>query len=284
VPISKILVANRSEIAIRVFRAANELGMKTVAIWAEEDKLALHRFKADEILPGRPWSASGTGPWPDRKLPVDRRGDPRCKAVGCGCDPSRIRPVVRKPGIRRCLRRERHHLHRPQAGDDAPAGQQGGGAQSRHRGRRSGRTRDRAAARRHGRSRANGRRDRLSGHAEGIVGRRRPRHARHPTRRTLSAKSPKPSARRGGVRQGRGLSRKAGRACPPCREPDSRRHPWQRRASVRARLLGPAPQPEGRRARARALSDGGPAAGTGGLFAARSPMPPVMSARARSNT
>ena len=47
-PIKKILVANRSEIAIRVFRAANELGMKTVAIWAEEDKLALHRFKADK--------------------------------------------------------------------------------------------------------------------------------------------------------------------------------------------------------------------------------------------
>jgi pyruvate carboxylase len=47
-PIKKILVANRSEIAIRVFRAANELGIKTVAIWAEEDKLSLHRFKADE--------------------------------------------------------------------------------------------------------------------------------------------------------------------------------------------------------------------------------------------
>lgn len=47
-PISKILVANRSEIAIRVFRAANELGLKTVAIWAEEDKYSLHRFKADE--------------------------------------------------------------------------------------------------------------------------------------------------------------------------------------------------------------------------------------------
>ncbi|MBX2839634.1 MAG: pyruvate carboxylase [Gammaproteobacteria bacterium] len=46
--IQKILVANRSEIAIRVFRAANELGLKTVAVWAEEDKLALHRFKADE--------------------------------------------------------------------------------------------------------------------------------------------------------------------------------------------------------------------------------------------
>jgi pyruvate carboxylase len=48
VPITKILVANRSEIAIRVFRAATELGMGTVAVFSEEDKLALHRFKADE--------------------------------------------------------------------------------------------------------------------------------------------------------------------------------------------------------------------------------------------
>ncbi|MCB1457974.1 MAG: ATP-grasp domain-containing protein, partial [Nitratireductor sp.] len=46
--ISRLLVANRSEIAIRIFRAANELGIRTVAVWAEEDKLALHRFKADE--------------------------------------------------------------------------------------------------------------------------------------------------------------------------------------------------------------------------------------------
>ena len=44
----KLLVANRSEIAIRVMRAATELGLRTVAVYAEEDKLALHRFKADE--------------------------------------------------------------------------------------------------------------------------------------------------------------------------------------------------------------------------------------------
>ncbi|MGI9016935.1 MAG: pyruvate carboxylase [Euzebya sp.] len=44
----KILVANRSEIAIRVMRAATELGKRTIAIYAEEDKLGLHRFKADE--------------------------------------------------------------------------------------------------------------------------------------------------------------------------------------------------------------------------------------------
>ncbi len=44
----KILIANRGEIAIRIMRAANELGKRTVAVFAEEDKLGLHRFKADE--------------------------------------------------------------------------------------------------------------------------------------------------------------------------------------------------------------------------------------------
>jgi pyruvate carboxylase len=44
----KLLVANRSEIAIRVFRAATELGLQTVAIYTHEDRFALHRFKADE--------------------------------------------------------------------------------------------------------------------------------------------------------------------------------------------------------------------------------------------
>ncbi len=44
----KLLVANRSEIAIRVFRAATELGLRTVAIYAEEDRFSIHRFKADE--------------------------------------------------------------------------------------------------------------------------------------------------------------------------------------------------------------------------------------------
>src|SRR5947207_8408493 len=47
-PPKKLLVANRSEIAIRVFRAATELGFRTVAIYAQEDRLAIHRFKADE--------------------------------------------------------------------------------------------------------------------------------------------------------------------------------------------------------------------------------------------
>lgn len=46
--IRSILVANRSEIAIRIFRAAYELGIRTVGIFSIEDRLALHRLKADE--------------------------------------------------------------------------------------------------------------------------------------------------------------------------------------------------------------------------------------------
>ncbi len=44
----KILVANRSEIAIRIFRSATELGLRTVAIYSKDDRFGVHRFKADE--------------------------------------------------------------------------------------------------------------------------------------------------------------------------------------------------------------------------------------------
>ena len=47
-PIKKILVANRSEIAIRIIRAVHEMELRSVAIFSEEDRLALHRFKAHE--------------------------------------------------------------------------------------------------------------------------------------------------------------------------------------------------------------------------------------------
>ncbi|HVA95791.1 MAG TPA: pyruvate carboxylase [Candidatus Dormibacteraeota bacterium] len=47
-PIKKILALNRGEIAIRILRAANELKIRTVAVFSDEDRLSLHRFKADE--------------------------------------------------------------------------------------------------------------------------------------------------------------------------------------------------------------------------------------------
>ena len=60
-PIRKLLVANRGEIAIRIFRSATELGLRTVAVYTHEDRFALHRFKADEAYqvgqPGEPLAA-----------------------------------------------------------------------------------------------------------------------------------------------------------------------------------------------------------------------------------
>ena len=47
-PFNKLLAANRSEIATRIFRAATDLGLRTVAIYAQEDRFSIHRFKADE--------------------------------------------------------------------------------------------------------------------------------------------------------------------------------------------------------------------------------------------
>ncbi|MEE4164314.1 MAG: pyruvate carboxylase [Woeseiaceae bacterium] len=59
--IRRLLVANRSEIAIRVMRAAAELGIGNVAVYSEEDRFALHRFKADQSYrigePGKPIAA-----------------------------------------------------------------------------------------------------------------------------------------------------------------------------------------------------------------------------------
>ena len=44
----KLLAANRSEIAVRIFRSATELACRTVAVYANEDRFGVHRFKADE--------------------------------------------------------------------------------------------------------------------------------------------------------------------------------------------------------------------------------------------
>ena len=46
--IQRLMCANRGEIAIRVFRAATELGMQTISIFSHEDRVHLHRYKADE--------------------------------------------------------------------------------------------------------------------------------------------------------------------------------------------------------------------------------------------
>lgn len=76
--VKKLLVANRGEIAIRVCRAATELGMSTVALYSQEDRFALHRFKADESYP----VGKGKGPV-EAYLSIDEIVD---IARECGAD------------------------------------------------------------------------------------------------------------------------------------------------------------------------------------------------------
>ena len=147
-PIKKILVANRSEIAIRVFRAANELGRRTVAVFAEEDKLSLHRFKSDE--------AYQIGRLPDGKMlgPIAAYlSIPEIIRVAKESGADAIHPgyglLSESPEFCRGLRRRRHHLHRPVGRDHASARRQGVGAQPRRLGRRAGDAGERSAARRY---------------------------------------------------------------------------------------------------------------------------------------
>ncbi|MCH7908522.1 MAG: carbamoyl-phosphate synthase large subunit, partial [Candidatus Hydrogenedentes bacterium] len=74
--VTNLLVANRGEIAIRVMRAAAELGMKTVAVFSEDDTQSLHTRKADEA---RPLRGSGPGAYLDIEQIIDL-----AKAAGCG--------------------------------------------------------------------------------------------------------------------------------------------------------------------------------------------------------
>ena len=105
----KILVANRGEIAIRAFRAAYELGAKTVAVYPYEDRNSMHRLKADEAYligeEGHPVRAY---------LDVDE-----IIRVARECGADAIYPgygfLSENPELAAGGRRSRHHLHRPAA-------------------------------------------------------------------------------------------------------------------------------------------------------------------------
>ena len=279
VPFRRLLVANRSEIAIRVFRAATELGISTIAIYAEEDKLSLHRFKADEAYQ----IGKGKGPI-EAYLSIDEiirvakeaKADAihpgygflsespefaeACAAAGIifiGPSPETMRTLGNKVAARNLAVSVGVPVMpaTPPLPDD-PERDQGAGARSR-----------------------------LSGDAEGVLGRRRARHAPHRQRRGAARRRLRRPARgQGRLRQGRGLSREAGAPRPPCRGAGPGRQPWHPRASVRARLLDPAPPPEGDRAGAGALSRRSSAAKPCARRRSRSPAAPTMSAPAPSSS
>ena len=76
--IRKLLVANRGEIAIRVFRSAHELGIRTVAVYSHEDRFAIHRLKADEAYQiGERWRTDSSVPRYIRRDHPPSRSMPR---------------------------------------------------------------------------------------------------------------------------------------------------------------------------------------------------------------
>ena len=245
----RLLVANRSEIAIRALRAAVELGITTIAIYSQEDRFALHRFKADEAYP----VGSGMGPIEaylsiDEVIRVARDNGADAIHPGYGflaenpdfaeaCADAKIVFVGPRPRVMRQLGNKVAAREialsagvpvvpatGPLPRDEAEAARLardvgypvmlkaswGGGG----RGMRM--IEDEGRARRAGRGRA----------------------PRVPGR----------------LRQRRGLPREADPPRAPRRGPDPGRRPRQPGAPARARLLGAAAQPEGGGARARALS------------------------------
>ena len=135
----KLLVANRGEIAIRVFRSAHELGIRTVAIYSHEDRFAMHRLKADEAYqvgkPGEPIRSY-------LNIDGDRRPG---QGEGRRRDPPRLRLPLRERRVRPRLRGGRDRLRRPPARAARPARRQGRRPQARRRGGRAGPRRQRRA-------------------------------------------------------------------------------------------------------------------------------------------
>ncbi len=227
--IRRLLVANRSEIAIRVFRAAAELGIRTVAIYAEEDKLSLHRFKADEAYQVGRGAAGDLKLGPLEAYLSDPRGHPRRPGGEGRRHPSRATAFLSEsPEFADACAANGIIFIGPSPKTMRTLGNKVAARNLAHFGRRAGDAGDRAASRRRGRDQAARRRRRLSRDAEGLLGRRRARHAADRARGQADRRGALGQARGDvGLRQGRGLSGKAGAPRPPCRGAIARRHARQ---------------------------------------------------------
>ena len=179
----KILIANRGEIAIRVMRAANELGKRTVAVYAEEDKLCLHRFKADEAYR----IGEGLGPVAaylsiEEIIRVAKAWARMRSTPATACCPKT--PISWTPATAAGMT-----FIGPRAKPCARLGDKASARQRRDRRRRAGHSRHRRAGRRHGLDRQAGQGGRLSLDAQGVLGRRRARDAADQRPRRAGEKS-----------------------------------------------------------------------------------------------
>ncbi len=113
--IRKLLVANRGEIAVRVIRAAREMGIRTVAVYSDADAGAAHVALADEAVAIGPPEPSAS--YLDAGKILDA-----ARATGAGRGPSGVRVPQRAGRVRGGVRGRGHRLRRPACVRDAAAG------------------------------------------------------------------------------------------------------------------------------------------------------------------
>ncbi len=101
----KILIANRGEIAVRIIRACREMGIKTVAVYSEADRDALHTLLADEAI------CIGPAPSTESYLDMERILTAMRGHEG-GRYPSGLRIFVRECPLRRAVREMQYPLYR----------------------------------------------------------------------------------------------------------------------------------------------------------------------------
>ncbi len=136
--IDKILIANRGEIAVRIMRSAQELGLKVVAIYEETDKDAFHIMRADEAV------CIGPGPRKDY-LNIDKIIEAAKRDRGPGHPPG-LRLSGGKSRLPRSLHQCGPGVHRAAPGGDPQPGEQGHRPQNRPGDRHPGDSRHRQPA------------------------------------------------------------------------------------------------------------------------------------------
>ncbi len=231
--LDKVLIANRGEIALRIFRACRELGIKTVAVHSTADTTLKHVLLSDETV--------CIGPPRSQQSYLNM---PAIIAAAEVTDSVAIHPgygfLSENAGLRRAGRGERIHIHRPATGDDSLDGRQGIRDQDDARGRRAVRARlGRTIDRRPAGERSARARHRVPGDHQSGGRRRRSRHARGSQRRGAVQRG-LDHARRGAVRvcERSGLHGEVPRSSASHRVPGARRRQRQTRfiwASATAR-------------------------------------------------